>query len=116
MSESLVMMDGRIVTMADVGGDSSWFTNDFNRSPSLRGRPRSLIDVGVLSGSCRGPNKAIRSTLPSLVGELAMTVNPEEFLESRVPTPSELAAFIKERRERHKWTQATLAELAGLTE
>jgi transcriptional regulator with XRE-family HTH domain len=45
-----------------------------------------------------------------------MTVRPEEILDARVPTPAELAEFIKSMRETNKWTQATLAEIARLTE
>lgn len=45
-----------------------------------------------------------------------MTVKPEEVLEARVPTSADLAKIIKALRETNKWTQETLAELAGLTE
>jgi DNA-binding XRE family transcriptional regulator len=45
-----------------------------------------------------------------------MTVNPEEIIETRTPTPAELATFIKAMHDMSKWTQATLAEIAGLTE
>jgi transcriptional regulator with XRE-family HTH domain len=45
-----------------------------------------------------------------------MTVDPEELLEPRVPSPAELANFIKLMREVNKWIQATLAEIARVTE
>lgn len=45
-----------------------------------------------------------------------MTVSPEEILDARVPTPAELAQFIKSLRDENKWSQATLAEISGLTE
>jgi transcriptional regulator with XRE-family HTH domain len=45
-----------------------------------------------------------------------MSVNPEEINELRVLTPAELALFVKTRRSQLKWSQATLAELAGVTE
>jgi transcriptional regulator with XRE-family HTH domain len=45
-----------------------------------------------------------------------MTVKPEEILEHRVPTPAEVAEITKALREANKWTQETLAELAGLRE
>jgi transcriptional regulator with XRE-family HTH domain len=45
-----------------------------------------------------------------------MTVNPEAILDARLPTPAELADLIKTMREMNKWSQATLAELARLTE
>lgn len=43
-------------------------------------------------------------------------MNPEDILESHVPTPAELALMVKALREERKWTQATLAELAGINE
>jgi transcriptional regulator with XRE-family HTH domain len=45
-----------------------------------------------------------------------MTVNPEELLESRVPSACELAQFVKAMREKNKWSQSTLAEISRLTE
>jgi ribosome-binding protein aMBF1 (putative translation factor) len=45
-----------------------------------------------------------------------MTVDPEELLELRVPCPADLADFIKTMREMNKWSQATLAEIARVTE
>jgi transcriptional regulator with XRE-family HTH domain len=45
-----------------------------------------------------------------------MSVNPEEINELRVLTPAELALIVKTRRGQLKWSQATLAELAGVTE
>jgi transcriptional regulator with XRE-family HTH domain len=45
-----------------------------------------------------------------------MTVNPDEILESRVPTSAELAKFVKALREENKWTQATFGEIARVTE
>jgi len=45
-----------------------------------------------------------------------MTVNPEEIVETRELTPEELAGFIKDVRQRQGWSQATLAEIAGLAE
>jgi DNA-binding XRE family transcriptional regulator len=42
-------------------------------------------------------------------------VTPEEILEHRVPTPAEVAEITKALREAKKWTQETLAEVAGLT-
>ena len=41
---------------------------------------------------------------------------PEDIFETRLLTPEELAVFVKARRDEHKWTQTTLAELAGVTE
>jgi transcriptional regulator with XRE-family HTH domain len=40
----------------------------------------------------------------------------EEFVEHRLPTPADLAAIVKGMRDELKWSQATLAEIAGLTE
>jgi transcriptional regulator with XRE-family HTH domain len=45
-----------------------------------------------------------------------MTINPEELVDARLPTPDELAAFIKTMRDINKWSQATLAEIARVTE
>ena len=46
-----------------------------------------------------------------------MTVDPEETFEApRLITQAELAEFVKTRRSEHKWTQATLAEIAGVDE
>jgi len=45
-----------------------------------------------------------------------MTINPDEVLEARVPTPAELAEFIKTKREMNRWSQVTLAEIARVTE
>ncbi len=45
-----------------------------------------------------------------------MTVNPEDIVETRVPLPAELAEIVKVLREHKKWSQATLAEIAGVTE
>ena len=45
-----------------------------------------------------------------------MTIKPEETLECRVPTAPELAEFVKIMREINKWSQATLAEIAKVTE
>jgi transcriptional regulator with XRE-family HTH domain len=41
---------------------------------------------------------------------------PDDIFETRLLTPAELAAFVKAKRDEHKWTQAVLAELAGVTE
>jgi transcriptional regulator with XRE-family HTH domain len=43
-------------------------------------------------------------------------MNPEEVIDSRPPTPLELAQFVKTLREMKKWSQATLAEIAKVTE
>jgi transcriptional regulator with XRE-family HTH domain len=40
----------------------------------------------------------------------------DEFFERRLPTPAELADLVKWMRENHKLSQATLAEIAGITE
>jgi transcriptional regulator with XRE-family HTH domain len=45
-----------------------------------------------------------------------MTLIPEEVFEPRLLSPAELGTFIKEQREERKWSQATLAELARVTE
>jgi transcriptional regulator with XRE-family HTH domain len=45
-----------------------------------------------------------------------MTLIPEEVFEPRLLTPTELGTFIKGQREERKWSQATLAELARVTE
>ena len=46
-----------------------------------------------------------------------MTADPEEIFEApRLPTEAEVAEIVKTRREEHKWTQATLAEITGLNE
>jgi len=45
-----------------------------------------------------------------------MTLNLEEVFEPRLLTPVELATFIKGQREERRWSQATLAELARVTE
>jgi transcriptional regulator with XRE-family HTH domain len=45
-----------------------------------------------------------------------MTINPDELIEIRVPTPVDLGGIIKFLREENKWSQATLAEIAGLTD
>ena len=46
-----------------------------------------------------------------------MTVDPEEIFEApRLMTQAELAEFVKTRRSEHKWSQATLAEIAGVDE
>jgi transcriptional regulator with XRE-family HTH domain len=45
-----------------------------------------------------------------------MSVNPDEILDARLPTPAELAEFIKTMRDMNKWSQATLAEIARVTE
>lgn len=45
-----------------------------------------------------------------------MNANPDEILDARLPTPAELAGFIKAMRDMNKWSQATLAEIARLTE
>jgi hypothetical protein len=45
-----------------------------------------------------------------------MTINPDELIETRVPSPADLAAMIKSLREENKWSQATLAEIARLTD
>lgn len=45
-----------------------------------------------------------------------MTVSAEEILETRLPTPDELAEFIKTMRDTNKWSQATLAEIARVAE
>jgi transcriptional regulator with XRE-family HTH domain len=45
-----------------------------------------------------------------------MTVNPGEMIEPRVPTPPELSDFIRALRDMNKWSQATLAEIARVTE
>jgi transcriptional regulator with XRE-family HTH domain len=45
-----------------------------------------------------------------------MTVNPETIFETRLPTPAELAEFVKTMRDKNKLSQATLAEIARVTE
>jgi DNA-binding XRE family transcriptional regulator len=45
-----------------------------------------------------------------------MTANPDETLDHRVPTPADLAEIVKVMRATNKWSQATLAELARVTE
>jgi len=46
-----------------------------------------------------------------------VSMNPDEILDAiRLPTPAELAKFIKTMRDINKWSQATLAEIARLTE
>lgn len=45
-----------------------------------------------------------------------MTINREKIVDARVPTHAELAQFIKTLREDNKWSQATLAEIARVTE
>ena len=46
-----------------------------------------------------------------------MTVDPEEIFEApRLLTEAELAEIVKTRRNEHGWSQATLAEIAGLNE
>ena len=40
----------------------------------------------------------------------------DDALDHRVPTPQDLALIVKLMRENNKWTQATLAELSGITE
>jgi DNA-binding XRE family transcriptional regulator len=41
---------------------------------------------------------------------------PDEILEHRVPTPADVAGITKALREANRWTQETLAALAGVTE
>lgn len=45
-----------------------------------------------------------------------MTLAPEEIIDTRVPTPSDLAQLVKVQRQDQKWSQSTLAELSRLTE
>jgi transcriptional regulator with XRE-family HTH domain len=45
-----------------------------------------------------------------------MTVKPEVLNEARVPTPADLAEITKALREANKWSQETLAALAGVNE
>ena len=45
-----------------------------------------------------------------------MTVSTKEIFESRLQTPAELAKFVKTMRDMNKWSQATLAEIARVTE
>jgi len=45
-----------------------------------------------------------------------MTLTPEDVFEPRLLTPVELGTFIREQREERKWSRATLAELARVTE
>jgi transcriptional regulator with XRE-family HTH domain len=45
-----------------------------------------------------------------------MTVHPDEFVTIRVPTPADMALIVKAFREKRKWTQETLAEVAGVTQ
>lgn len=45
-----------------------------------------------------------------------MTVSTKEIFESCLPTPAELAKFVKTMRDMNKWSQATLAEIARVTE
>jgi len=45
-----------------------------------------------------------------------VTVDPEELLEPRVPSPADLAEVVKMMREKNGWSQATLAEIARVTE
>jgi transcriptional regulator with XRE-family HTH domain len=45
-----------------------------------------------------------------------MSGTPEQLIDRRLPTPAELAELIKAMRQMNKWSQATLAELARITE
>ncbi|MGE5536555.1 MAG: helix-turn-helix transcriptional regulator [Acidobacteriota bacterium] len=45
-----------------------------------------------------------------------MTMIPDDPLEDRLLAPSDLGEFIKTLRDMNKWTQATLAEIARVTE
>lgn len=70
----------------------------------------------ILSGPCRGNKTSERLTWVRNHGEPAMTINEDDIIEWRVPSASELAAMVKCLREENKWTQATLAEIAKVTE
>lgn len=45
-----------------------------------------------------------------------MNVNPEEIVETRIPTAADVAGIVKAKRGMNQWTQATLAEIARVTE
>jgi transcriptional regulator with XRE-family HTH domain len=45
-----------------------------------------------------------------------MTISPEDILEAHLLTPAELGEFVKTLRDMNKWSQATLAEIARVTE
>jgi transcriptional regulator with XRE-family HTH domain len=45
-----------------------------------------------------------------------MTISPEEIIDNRPLMPAELALIVKQLRDDNKWSQATLAEIAGITE
>jgi transcriptional regulator with XRE-family HTH domain len=74
--------------------------------------------VLMLSACCRDGvvfDDTGRSHTPIAIKDLPMTVDPEEILDApRLITPAELAEFVKMRRSEHKWSQPTLAELAGV--
>jgi transcriptional regulator with XRE-family HTH domain len=55
-------------------------------------------------------------TLPLQKWRFPVSANPDEILSARLPTPAELAEFIKTMRDMNKWSQATLAEIARVTE
>jgi transcriptional regulator with XRE-family HTH domain len=54
--------------------------------------------------------------IASVKWSTVMTINPDELIETRVPTPADLAGMIKFLRDENKWSQATLAEIAKLTD
>jgi transcriptional regulator with XRE-family HTH domain len=45
-----------------------------------------------------------------------MTINPEELVDSRLLTTTELAEIVKYMRDTNKWSQATLAEISRVNE
>jgi ribosome-binding protein aMBF1 (putative translation factor) len=72
-----------------------------------------------LSLYCRGRvvvKRRSRSHTPLQQRRASHDREPEEILDARVPTPAELAQFVKSLRDENKWSQATLAEISGLTE
>src|SRR5215471_4354610 len=91
-----------------------------HRSASSIWKPQGVLLCGALSARCR------LAVVFDGVGSVAyypcnqgdpMTADPEEIFEApRLPTEAEVAEIVKTRREEHKWTQATLAEIAGLNE
>src|SRR5262249_52531631 len=79
-----------------------------------KGKTGLGLNVVLLSGACRGQKRELVYPFAS-EGEfsmIAISPTPTEL----PPTPTELADFIKWIRETNKWTQATLAEIAGVTE
>jgi transcriptional regulator with XRE-family HTH domain len=82
---------------------------------SCGGRSARKLSVVILSGSCRGSTgQPVAYSLQK--GESLVTVNPEGIVEARLLVPAELADIVKSLREANKWTQETLAALAGVTD